>query len=185
MAVDVHTRQRRHLTVNNRRILTSIHTQWPHSCGQGPVIEDLKVIAVCVQPFVGGAPDVQGVVYPGQVAVRATTHKRLGERVFFYGNTFFFRELDDLIFGPDVFQGDALAFIDEEDRALGGVDDLLYLVLTVGSVHPRLLIETMGFIDHNKAAGLHRHRHARGSGLALFLEVVAQLMFGFDVHQLT
>ena len=48
---------------------------------------------------------------------------------------------------PDVLEGDPLVLVDEEDAELGGLDDLLDLVLAQVLIHPGFLVQAMGLID--------------------------------------
>lgn len=121
-------------------------------------VEDLEVVLAGVELLVGGRADVEHVVEPGEVAVRAIAAELRGEAVFLDRGAFRLGELADGLLAADVAEGDALVFVDEEDGALGGFDQFLDLVFAEVAVEPALLVQAVGLVDD---------QHVEGVGLGL------------------
>ncbi|MCY1351448.1 hypothetical protein D9M69_377130 [compost metagenome] len=110
-------------------------------------IEHLELILDVVELLVGGGADIQHVIQPSQIPVRTTATELRRKVVLLNRCTFGFCEFPDGLLAANVAECDALILVDEKDRALGRLNELLDLVFTQVAVKPTLFVETMGFVD--------------------------------------
>src|SRR5690606_24575863 len=110
-------------------------------------IEYAEIILAGIEPIIGGRPDIEHVVQPREIAIRPAATKLGSQVVFLDEGALGHGELPDRLLAAHVTERDALVLVDEEDRALGGADQLLDLVLAEVGIQAALLVEAMRLID--------------------------------------
>jgi hypothetical protein len=102
---------------------------------------------------VRGLPDAEHVIEPGQVSVGSVAPE-LGEELHLLDlGPEAPRPSEDLVPGADVLEGHPLVLVEEEDGDVGGVDELLDLVVAQVLVEPRLLVQPVRLVDDEGPEG--------------------------------
>ena len=116
-------------------------------------IHDLEVELVRLQSFVGGRTDLEGIVEPGEVSVRTIAAKLRFQLQLGNFHILCFCPVSNLFLVADILERDFLVFIDKEDAAAAGSDELPDLVFSFGK-HAGLLVEPMRFVNEEAAEGV-------------------------------
>ena len=99
-------------------------------------------------------PDAEELIDEGEVAVGAVAAKLGGKVEVGDDGAFGHGVRSDFGFRADVFDVDALVFVEEENRCAGGADEFENLVFAEVAVEPGLFVEAVGFVHDQGAKGV-------------------------------